>query len=40
MNLRSNIDAQLAKGLSLSLGVPGRIEKRMLPNFLPIRMIG
>ena len=40
MNLRSNIDAQLAKGLSLSLGVSGRIENGMLPNFLPIRMIG
>lgn len=33
MNLRSNIDAQLAKGLSLSLGVSGRIEKRDAPKF-------
>lgn len=33
MNLRSNIDANIAKNLDLTVGVSGRIEKRRQPGF-------
>ncbi len=33
LNLRSNIDAQIAKGLTMNLGISGRIERRNAPRY-------